>query len=78
MLVAYIRATWRTSQPMFPEKTKNIHPEKNSLYFRKWEIPPKFYILGNGNPKKLIIFQKNVTFTPKLEKNKTIRLEKNS
>ena len=68
-----------------PSSKKKIHPEKNSLYFRKLnflalilkklqetETPKKSliffqkescsYILGNGNPEKILIFQETETF----------------
>ena len=37
MYVVYFRATRRTFQLKL-EKIKKIHPEKNSLYFRKWNF----------------------------------------
>ena len=59
-----------------PSSKKKIHPEKNSLCFRKWnllalilkkfqetETPKKLaYISGNGNLKKASYISRNGTF----------------
>ena len=49
-VVVVLRTTWRTSQPK-SKKPEKIHPEKNSLYFRRWNflalVLKKFYISGN-------------------------------
>ena len=72
------------------KKQKKIYPEKNSLYFRKWnflalilkknqetETPKKIpYISGEGNPKKAFYILGNRTFQPKPQKIKKIHLEK--
>ena len=77
----YFRATWRTFQPKL-KKIKTIHPEKNSWYFRKWNlfvlILKKFrkrrpwkkipYISGNGNPKIISYILGNGTFQSTLRK----------
>ena len=61
-LVVYFRATWRTFQPKL-EKIKKIHPERNSLYFRRWNflalVLKKF---RKQKPrKKFLLFQETET-----------------
>ena len=36
--VVYFRATWAIFKPQPPKNQNKIHPEKNSLYFRKWNF----------------------------------------
>ena len=40
---------------MFSYISGNENPEKKFLIFQETEL---FYILGNGHPKKLLVFQK--------------------
>ena len=48
----YFSAIWRTSKPK-PKNLPKIHLEKDSLYFRIWNIlaliSKNYYISGNGN-----------------------------
>ena len=78
--VVYFRATWHTFQPKL-EKIKKIHPEKNSLYFRKWNLlalilkkfrkrKPRKKILifqERENLKKLLIFRETKPLSPPRE-----------
>ena len=63
-VVVSIRGTWYTSH-LNPKKTQKFHPEKNSLYFWKWN----FLALIFSQKKTFFILPEigSCTFQPKLK-----------
>ena len=73
--MCFLKKTPRSIQSKL-EKITKIYPEKNSLYFRKWNFlalilkkfskrkPPKKFLIFKKTEEKLLIFQETEPFSP--------------